>query len=170
MNKNRMATIAAVCASIGLIAGTASAEEPLIVASIGDLDGRVMIHDGQKYSNAKPGMPLKAGQRVVTLKDSRANINFAKGCVKNLEENAVLTLSGVDLCAGGIVAQGQEPVMVAQAGALGGAGVGGGAAAGGGLFAGLSTTALVVGGITTAVVVGAVVNDNKNDNDPASPQ
>ncbi|MCL4759263.1 MAG: hypothetical protein KJZ96_13050 [Rhodocyclaceae bacterium] len=166
---SRIAAVAAAITTFGLMGGTAGAEEPLIVASIGGLDRRVMIHDGQKYSAARLGMPLRAGQRVVTLKDSRASINFTKGCVKSLDENAVLTVSGVDLCASGMTAQGPEPMMVAQAGALGGAGVGGGVA-GGGFVAGLSTTALVVGGITTAVVVGAVVNDNKNNDDPASPQ
>lgn len=112
---NNIVKLGMALASVGFI-GTVQAEEPLVVASIGDINGRVMVYDGQKYGAAQPGMALEAGDRVITLKDASVNVNFAKGCVARLDSNAALAISGAEVCAGGMVAQGSEPLMVAQIG------------------------------------------------------
>lgn len=156
---NNIVRLGMALASVGFI-GAAHAEEPLVVASIGDLSGRVMVYDGQKYGAAQPGMPLEAGDRVITLKDGSVNVNFAKGCVARLDSNAALAISGAEVCAGGMVAQGGEPLMVAQAGAIGGGGLGGGGGAG---FGGLLTFGVLGGGLLAAGL-------SDSGGSPASPQ
>jgi hypothetical protein len=157
-NMNNIVKLGMALASVGFI-GTVQAEEPLVVASIGDINGRVMVYDGQKYGAARPGMALEAGDRVITLKDASVNVNFAKGCVARLDSNAALAISGAEVCAGGMVAQGSEPLMVAQANTLGGGGLGG--------DGGLSTFSKVVVGVSAGTVVYAATRDNGS---PASPQ
>lgn len=158
---NNIVKLGMALASVGFI-GTVQAEEPLVVASIGDINGRVMVYDGQKYGAAQPGMALEAGDRVITLKDASVNVNFAKGCATRLDSNAALAISGAEVCAGGMVAQGSEPLMVAQAGSLGGAGLVG---FGGGLFGGALLPLAVVGGV---VVVGGAIDSGSSDGNPAS--
>jgi hypothetical protein len=136
------------------------AEEPLVVASIGDLNGRVMVYDGQKYGAAQPGMALEAGDRVITLKDASVNVNFAKGCATRLDSNAALAISGTEVCAGGMVAQGSEPLMVAQTGTLGGAGL----VAGGGVGAGT----MLIAGAGGLLLVGGAIDSSSSDGNPAS--
>lgn len=158
------ATLAAILASTGFFAAPAHAAEPLQIASIGDISGRVMVHDGSNYTTAKTGMALEMGDRVVTLKGAKANVAFNKGCVASLEENATLAISGVDMCAG---AQAEQPVQYAQAI---GATATDAAVVGGGTTAGV-TAGAVFAGVAVVGTTAAVRNANRTGGDaPVSPQ
>lgn len=108
----KLAKFAAGVAAMGCIAGMAQAEEPLQVAALGDVSGRVMVYDGSTYSVAKTGMPLGVGDQVVTLNGGKAEVAYQQGCVATLDENAVLAISGVDMCA---TNQAEPPLQYAQA-------------------------------------------------------
>src|SRR5690606_16521846 len=103
----KIATVAAALASIGIL-GTAHADEPIQIAALGDLSGKVMVYNGDTYAIAETGMPLELGSQVVTLEGATANVAFDKGCIASLEENSVLAIENVDMCAQ--TAQAGEPV------------------------------------------------------------
>ncbi|KON80445.1 hypothetical protein PA01_01150 [Azoarcus sp. PA01] len=184
-----MKKITGVAAAIALIGtmGTAHAAEPLQVAALTNVDGKVLIHKGKDYTVAKAGSALVEGDRIITLKGSKADVAFTEGCVTSLKENAVLAIGGVDVCATGPLSANPEPVKYAAAiGAPVSAGATGLSGAG---LAGLSTGmgALVGGG---AVLVGATAgsradrgnngvghskgrgegHDGRHDGDPISGQ
>lgn len=159
----KIAKFAAIFASTGFIASSASAGEPLQVASIGDMSGRVMVYDGNKYTAAKSGMPLEVGDRVVTLKGAKADVTFQQGCVASLDENAVFAIAGVDVCESGLV-QTEEPLRYAQA-------IGASDASGGGVAAGFTTSGKIFAVVSAVGVTAAVIEHNRGSSRrSASPQ
>ncbi|CAI10008.1 hypothetical protein ebA6791 [Aromatoleum aromaticum EbN1] len=153
--------------------GAAHAAEPLQVAALTNVDGKVLIHKGKDYTIAKAGSPLIEGDRVITLKGSKADVAFAEGCVTSLKENAVLAIGGVDVCATGPLSANPEPVKYAQA--IGapvptsaftlGSSTGLGLSTGMGALIGGGTVLLTAGG-----ELGTAHEDDDNDDRPISGQ
>ncbi|NMG16663.1 hypothetical protein [Aromatoleum bremense] len=150
--------------------GAAHAAEPLQVAALTAVDGKVLIHKGKDYTVAKAGSTLLEGDRVITLKGSKADVAFTKGCVTNLKENAVLAIGGVDVCATGPLSANPEPAKYAAAigapqnpGAsnLPGSGLGG-------LSSGMG--ALIGGGLVLAGATYGINHDDDHNDSPISGQ
>jgi len=159
--------LAAALMLAGLTTAAAQAAEPLQIASIAGLEGKVMIHKGKNYTFAKEGQALVEGDRVVALRDSKADVAFSSGCVTNVAENTVLAIDAKANCAAGT-----EPVKVAQAiGSKTDVPVGGGDVVGGG--SGLSGGAMVLGGLGAGIVTGRVIQNTTSEgggNTPISGQ
>lgn len=60
--------------------------------------GKVFISQGSAMALAQEGMPLYAGNRVITISGGRAEIAYADGCVVALPENSLLAVKGVNQC------------------------------------------------------------------------
>lgn len=161
-----LSKISAAMLVAGLGLGVAHAGEPMQIASIAGLEGKVMIHKGKDYTFAKEGQALVQGDRVVALRDSTAKVAFGSGCVATIGENSVMAIDEKANCAAG-----GEPVKVAQAigatktdvgaGLAGGAGGGGAAAGGLGALAGIA-------GVAGVAVIDTQTNDLKSSNAPIS--
>lgn len=159
------ATAALLVAGFGM--GVAHAGEPMQIASIAGLEGKVMIHKGKDYTFAKEGQALVQGDRVVALRDSTAKVAFGSGCIATIGENSVLAIDEKANCAA------KEPVKVAQAlgttktdagGGLTGGGAGGGFMEGGmGALAGL-------GGVLGVSLLDRQVNEYSTQDSPISGQ
>lgn len=147
-------------------AATVQAAEPLQIASISGLEGKVMIHKGANYTLAKEGQALVEGDRVVALRESKANVAFNSGCVANVVENSVLAIDGSGNCAAR-----KEPLKVAQA--IGGktdVPVGGGDVVGGGLSRGAILAGIGVAGLSAPLIVNATTANEDGGRLPISGQ
>ena len=88
--------ISAALVAVGAVAGAASAAEPVKVASLTSVSGRVLVYGGQNYALAKPGSALAVGNRVVALRGSKADVAFANGCVVRVNASSVLPIDDAD--------------------------------------------------------------------------
>lgn len=159
-----MKKITGIAAAITLVGtmGAAHAAEPLQVAALTAVDGKVLIHKGKDYTIAKAGSPLVEGDRVITLKGSKADVAFTEGCVTNLKENAVLAIGGVDVCATGPLSANPEPAKYAAAIGAPGSGMGTPGVSLAGLSSGMG--AIIGGGLVmTGAMAGMSRDDNHND-------
>jgi uncharacterized membrane protein YgcG len=167
--------------------------EPLQLAMLSNVDGKILVNKGKGFISAKSGMALQPGDRVIALDGANAAVVYPDGCVTKLDENSLLALDKSATCSTAAVKTGgaQQPLRYAQAmggetmndagsgsgsgggggssGSGGGGGAAGGGVGGGGVFAGISTTTLI-GGIVVAGVVADQVNSNNNNDNPVSPQ
>lgn len=170
--KSKLTAVAVALAAIAA-AGSASAAEPMKVAALGDVSGKVMVNQGRGFVSAKPGMEIRSGDRIVALDGASAQVVYGDGCVTDLKENNLLSVDGKGCATKPVNPRGENIKLaqaiggVAQAG--GGAAAAGGAAGGGAAAsAGLAGFLPLVGG---AIVVGAAVNSaNDDDSTPISPQ
>lgn len=157
-------TAALLVAGFGI--GVAQAADPLQIASIAGLQGKVMIHKGKDYTFAKEGQALVPGDRVVALRDSTAKVAFGSGCVATIGENSVLAIDEKANCAA------KEPVKVAQALGTTKTDVGGGLAGGGGgglMEGGLGALA-GLGGVAGVAVIDRQANKYSTQDSPISGQ
>lgn len=157
--------------------------EPLQLAMLSNVDGKILVNKGKGFISAKSGMALQPGDRVVALDGSRAAVVYPDGCVTKLGENSLLALGKNATCSTAAVKTGgaQQPLRYAQAmgdtmtDAGGGGGLGGGGGGGGGLGGGgggLGSAGGGLGGwIGFAAFTGLAVNQvrNNNNNHPVSP-
>ena len=141
MNIRRISMGLAVAAALG--AGPALAQQQGTVAKLSDIEGNVLVSQGDAMVAGTNGQRLPVGARVVSTAGAKVTINYDTGCDVRLTENQRFTVA-VGAC-GALVAS-VQPVGPA-AGAIGG-----GTAAAGGTTAGLS----VAGGAFTAAAVGAL--------------
>jgi hypothetical protein len=160
--------LAAALMLAGLTTAVAQAAEPLQIASIAGLEGKVMIHKGKNYTFAKEGQALVEGDRVVALRDSKADVAFSSGCVTNVAENTVLAIDAKANCAAGT-----EPVKVAQAiGSKTDVAVGSGDAVGGGtgMSRGMVLAGFGVAALSAPLIVNATTANDGGSNTPISGQ
>ena len=168
MNAKSKLTVAV--AALGVM-GYAVAAEPMKVAALGDVSGKVLVNQGRGFVSAKPGMEIRSGDRIVALDGAAAQVVYGDGCVTDLKENNLLSVDGK--CATQPVAPRSENIKLAQAigtapaaPAAGGAAAGGGAAAAGGSGGFIP----VIGGLF--VVAAPFLNDDDSNVNvaPISPQ
>ena len=103
------AAVAALLAATG-----AQAAEQLVLASLGDVQGKVMVNQGKGFVAARPGMEVRAGDRVIALDGAAARIVYNDGCVTNLKERNLLPIEAKG-CATQAVNPNAEVVKLAQA-------------------------------------------------------
>jgi hypothetical protein len=67
-----------------------------VVARITRTEGTVSIlrASGDDWLNAKPGMPLEAGDQINTKEESFAEISYTIGTILRMDENTKITLEG----------------------------------------------------------------------------
>lgn len=152
---------ALMAAVVALSCGSAVAAERIVVAALGDVNGRVMVNKGTGYVPAKPGMPVGLGDRVITLDGASAKIVYTEGCVTELTENNLLGIEG-KACESKVVNPRSQPIRLAEAIGGNGGGGGGGGGAGGGLGGGMGAGLLTGLAIVTTVIV------SNSDDDPIS--
>jgi hypothetical protein len=171
-----------VMAGVLALASWSVVADPVQLASLANVDGKIMVNKGRGFVSAKPGMTLNEGDRIIALDGSRAAVVYPDGCVTQIKENSLLALEKGAGCNKEPVRTGgtREPLRYAQAigqssdaapGAPLPAGGGSGApivvpsAGAGGLgFGGVGVGGLLFGGL----VLGGIAIDNRH-NQPISP-
>jgi hypothetical protein len=136
-----------------LLLGTgsmASAQEPAQIATLNEVEGTIMVDQGKGFVTVKGDTVLKEGDRVVTLGGSSAKITFADGCKAQLKANNMMTITRTLGCKADIA----EIVPVQETVA--------------------STSPflnnLIVPLLAGITAVGAVADNNDNDDTPISDQ
>ena len=117
--KNLPRSFALLAAGLGLLmASSAGAQTaaPLQIASLGPVNGKVMINKGKGFVAARQGTVLTPGDRVIALNGSSAAIVYPDGCVAEMRENSLLAVDKGTQCSTKPVSTGGvEPVRLAQA-------------------------------------------------------
>lgn len=104
-------------ASILALAGTAVfAQQPVQLASLASVDGKILVNKGKGFMAAKPGTALVEGDRVIALEGARAAVVFPDGCVTQIKENSLLALEkGAGCSTEAVRTGGAQPLRYAQA-------------------------------------------------------
>ena len=85
----RSIVLAAALAALGA-ASAGHATEKIALASLGEVSGKVLINQGKGFVAARPGMELRAGDRVIALDGAAAQVVYKDGCVTRLKERNLL--------------------------------------------------------------------------------
>lgn len=112
MNARPLLFAAAVAALV--VATGAQAGEKMVLASLGEVQGKVLINQGKGFVAARPGMAVNAGDRVIALDGAAAQIVYQDGCVTNLKEHNLLPIDAKG-CATAPLNPNAEVVKLAQA-------------------------------------------------------
>jgi len=114
MTKKRVLNV-----GIALLAALSAAglrAEPIQLAALSNVEGKVLVNKGKGFATAKPGTPLVEGDRVIALDGSRAAVVYKDGCVTQLKENSLLALDKAAGCGKEAVKTGgSQPLRYAQA-------------------------------------------------------
>ena len=136
MNIRAISTSLALAAA--LVAGSAFAQQQGTMAKLADVEGNVLVSQGDAMVAGANGQRVAAGARVVTTAGAKVTIDYDVGCDVRLKENERFT-----------VRLGECPILLTEvvplgpaAGAIGG---GAGAVATGGAFGGLTATQAIIG-------------------------
>ncbi len=100
-------------------AAGAQAAEKIVLASLGDVNGKVMINQGRGYVAARAGMEVSVGDRVIALEGASAQVLYKDGCVTSLKERNLLPVDAKG-CATQPLNPNAEVVKLAQAIGAGG--------------------------------------------------
>ena len=100
-------------------ASGAQAAEKIVLASLGDVNGKVMINQGRGFVAARAGMEVSVGDRVIALEGASAQVVYKDGCVTNLKERNLLPVDAKG-CATQPINPMAESVKLAQAIGAGG--------------------------------------------------
>ncbi len=134
-----------------LVAGSALAQQPQqdTIAKLSDLEGNVLVSQGDAMVAATANQRVVAGTRVVTTSGAKVTVGYDVGCDVRLKENERFTVN-IGPC-GALVASVQP--LGPAAGAIGGGTVAAGGTAAGVSAAGLGAFALGAGVSAAAYVV-----------------
>ena len=86
------------------------------VASLTHVQGTVLVNHGKDYVAARPGTPLSAGARVLTMDKSSASVAYQGSCVKQIKENGLLVVQGPADCQTAGAEKAAGPVYAAAIG------------------------------------------------------
>lgn len=138
---------AAIAIGLTCFAGQASAMNGAF-AQVTSTQGSVAVDQNGKIAPASSSTTLSAGDRVVSMAGSSAQIKFSDGCVIDVRANAMATVGSTSPCAGSGLVGKSAPME------LGGLNGFWGAAAVFGLG---------------AILIAAYASSKSNDHDPVSP-
>ena len=114
MNRKRVLSV-----GMALIMAMSTASlraEPIQLAALSNIEGKVLVNKGKGFATAKPGTPLVEGDRVIALDGSRAAVVYKDGCVTQVKENSLLALDKAAGCGKEAVKTGgSQPLRYAQA-------------------------------------------------------
>ncbi len=97
----------------------AQAAEKIVLASLGEVSGKVMINQGRGFVAARAGMDVSVGDRLIALDGASAQVVYKDGCVTQLKERNLLPV-GAKGCATQPLNPSAEVVKLAQAIGAGG--------------------------------------------------
>ena len=90
--------------------------EPIQLAALSSVEGKVLVNKGKGFATAKPGTQLVEGDRVIALDGAKAAVVYKDGCVTQLKENSLLALDKAAGCGKEAVKTGGgQPLRYAQA-------------------------------------------------------
>ena len=72
------------------VAGVAQADP---VAMLYNVQGKVLVNQGQKFVPAQSGMALNTGDRVLLMEGAQAKVEYASGCSLPLAPNSAATIT-----------------------------------------------------------------------------
>lgn len=114
MNRSTRPILIAAAIAALVAATAAQAEERMVLASLGDVSGKVMINQGKGYVAARSGMAVREGDRLIALEGAGTQILYQDGCVTSLKERNLLPVSAGG-CANQPLNPNGEAVKLAQA-------------------------------------------------------
>lgn len=79
---------------------------------LSQVQGDVMVNNGNRFVKAAAGSELKPGAKIVTAKESSVTVVYQNGCVKKLQPNSMLTVGTAAEC---LANNANERVYVATA-------------------------------------------------------
>jgi len=124
-SKMKKSIIIALCATSISFAALVSAQEGTSVAILDEMNGSVLVNQGEKFVAATEGQSLNAGDRLMVTKNGNAILVFGKGCKTEVKGGTMVTVPEQSICEGGqLLTQSLEPGAGAAPGANGGTGVG----------------------------------------------
>lgn len=91
------------CGNLGVYAA-----EQAQLATLSNVNGKVLVNKGNGYVAAKSGVALAQGDRLISLNGATASVVYQDGCVTQLPENSLLAFDKFTVC-------GKEPFKVASA-------------------------------------------------------
>ncbi len=116
MAKNKQRVLNAGMALLAALSAAGLQAEPIQLAALSNVEGKVLVNKGKGFATAKPGTPLAEGDRVIALDGSRAAVVYKDGCVTQLKENSLLALDKAAGCGKEAVKTGgSQPLRYAQA-------------------------------------------------------
>ncbi|HEX4854370.1 hypothetical protein [Arenimonas sp.] len=71
-------------------------------ATLSAQEGTVLVNQGDDFTTATEAQALAAGDRVLVMEGSRAELTFADGCLLPLAAGSLLDVPAVSPCAGGV--------------------------------------------------------------------
>lgn len=92
------ATAAALAALLTALAGSTTAAEEQGIAYIARVSGSVLVNQGEQYRDGGEGQVLETGDRVMTLSDSSAILQFRDGCRYTMKEDELVTIPSLSPC------------------------------------------------------------------------
>lgn len=92
------ATAAALAALLSAMAGGAAAAEEQGIAYIARISGTVLVNQGQQYRDGSEGLVLETGDRVMSLSESSAILQFRDGCRYTMKEDELVTIPSMSPC------------------------------------------------------------------------
>lgn len=132
----------ALCATSMGFAAMASAADG--VAIIDQMNGSVLVNQGERFVAAVEGQSLNAGDRVMVTKSGNATLMFGKDCTREVRGGTMVTIPAESVCDGGLlVSQNLEPGVGNAPGAKSGSGVGATGTGNAGIYT-LSAVALAI--------------------------
>lgn len=92
------ATAVALTTLLTALAGGATAAEEQGIAYFARITGSVLVNQGQQYRDGSDGQALETGDRVMTLSDSSAILQFRDGCRYTMKEDELITIPSLSPC------------------------------------------------------------------------
>ena len=133
--------------ALALAFGMAGLAQANPVAMLYKVHGKVMVNQGEKFVEAKEGMALNAGDRIMAMEGASASLEYGNACTIQVAPNSSITVTPE--CHPPVVADVQQ-----------------GAAAAG---SGTNYTPLVIGGVALLAVAVAASGGGSSSSAPISP-
>lgn len=89
-----------IAAVLGASVAFAQTDKPESDAELVEIEGSVLVNQGEQFVPASEGIRLKEGDRVMAMSESGALIKYDDGCDVRVEPDTVVTLDEGSPCAG----------------------------------------------------------------------
>lgn len=137
--------VLALCATSLCFAAAVSAVEG--VAILDEVNGTVLVNQGEKFVPATEGQSLNSGDRLMVTKTGNAVLVFGKGCTTEVKAGTMVTIPEQSICDGGqLITQSLEPGAGAAPGGSGTSSVGATGSGNAGIYT-LAGVALIISAI-----------------------
>ena len=98
-----------------LIALTALPAHASDRTTLQNIKGNVLVNQGVAYNPAFEGMPLRQGDRILTLRDGYATISYSDNCDRELEPSTLEQVGTEASCLAGAIVQKDPRVLGVKA-------------------------------------------------------